>query len=239
MEVRPGAVHYIMFGHSGLFGDYVDIIHASGGRLRKVVTNFPDAPGRRTGRTFAQDLAAMNRWLKTRPEGWQIAREDLEDFAPGAKESYIIGFRGEQVASLRDRLKREFSLSFAPLIHTGATISPTVEIGEGAIIGAGSVVGAFGRLGAFCLINRGAAIGHHVDVGDFANIAPGVSIASGVAIGRAAVVGIGATIVNDLIIGAGAMIAAGAVVTRDVEAGSLVAGVPARRVRRREAADLP
>jgi sugar O-acyltransferase (sialic acid O-acetyltransferase NeuD family) len=239
MEVQPGATDYVMFGHSGLFGDYVDIIHASGGRLRKVVTNLPDAPGHRSRRSFAEDLAAMNQWLKTKPEGRQIAREDLEDFAPGANESYVIGFRGEQITSLRDRLKHEFGLSFAPLIHIGATISPTVEIGEGAIVGAGSVVGAFGRLGGFCLINRGAAIGHHTDVGDFANIAPGVNIASGVAIGRAAVVGIGATIVNDLVIGARAMIAAGAVVTRDVEAGSLVAGMPARRVRRREAPVLP
>src|ERR1051326_2857292 len=102
MEVQPGATDYVMFGHSGLFGDYVDIIHASGGRLRKVVTNLPDAPGHRSRRSFAEDLAAMNQWLKTKPEGRQIAREDLEAFAPGAN----VADRRDRRRSDRRRRKR-------------------------------------------------------------------------------------------------------------------------------------
>jgi acetyltransferase-like isoleucine patch superfamily enzyme len=46
-------------------------------------------------------------------------------------------------------------------------------------------------------------------------------------------IGSGAVILGGISIGDGALIGAGAVVTRDVEAGTVVAGVPARMMRRR------
>jgi 2,3,4,5-tetrahydropyridine-2-carboxylate N-succinyltransferase/tetrahydrodipicolinate N-acetyltransferase len=46
-------------------------------------------------------------------------------------------------------------------------------------------------------------------------------------IGRGATIGLGAAVIEERIIGEGAFVAAGAVVVNDVEAGSLVAGVPA------------
>jgi len=227
------AANYVMFGHSGLFGDYADIIHALGGRLLKVVTNVPDVPRPGDGRTFGQDREAMNRSLAERATGWQIDHQDIAEFRPAAGETYVVGFRGEQVAGLRDRLKQQFTLTFAPLIHPAATVSPTTEVGEGVIVGAGSVIGAFSQLGAFCLVNRGATIGHHASIGEFASIGPGANLASGAIIARAPAVGIGASVLNHVSVGARAFVAAGAVVTRDVEPATLVAGMPARRVKRR------
>jgi acetyltransferase-like isoleucine patch superfamily enzyme len=54
-------------------------------------------------------------------------------------------------------------------------------------------------------------------------------------IGRDVWIGANAVILGGVTIGDGAVIAAGAVVNRDVEAGAVVAGVPAREVRRRAA----
>jgi len=57
-------------------------------------------------------------------------------------------------------------------------------------------------------------------------------------IGRDVWIGANAVILGGVTIGDGAVIAAGAVVNRDVEAGAVVAGVPARLVRKRQATDI-
>ncbi|MBJ7326566.1 MAG: hypothetical protein JHC52_04385 [Chthoniobacterales bacterium] len=54
-------------------------------------------------------------------------------------------------------------------------------------------------------------------------------------IGRDVWIGANAVILGGVTIGDGAVVAAGAVVTKDVEAGAVVAGVPARLLRKREA----
>jgi len=231
-QLRP--IDYVMFGHSALFGDYVDIVHACGGRLKKVVVNVADTPRASDGRTFADDLAAMNDVLAGRPDGYEIAVEPVDRFRPVRGESYVVGFRGVQLSPLRDRLKSDFGLEFRSLLHPTAAISATAHVGEGAIVNAGGIVGSFARLGEFCLVNRGATIGYGATVEAFANIGPGANLAGRVGVGRGAAVGIGATILNGVTVGDGAVVAAGALVNRDVAPHTLVAGSPARRVPRRK-----
>ena len=54
-------------------------------------------------------------------------------------------------------------------------------------------------------------------------------------IGRDVWIGANAVILGGVTIGDGAVVAAGAVVTKDVESGAIVAGNPARLLRKREA----
>jgi UDP-N-acetylbacillosamine N-acetyltransferase len=235
---RQPPIPYVMFGHSGLFGDYCDIIRLSGGELRKVVVNVSD-PTPAGGKRFAERLDDANRLLARLGTACEIKVEHIDQFKPREDERYVIGFRGLQLCPLRDRLKSRFGITIDPLVHPSAQISPSATLGEGVIIAANCVVASCVKLGDFCLVNRSGSIGHDAHIQDFANVGPGASLASGVKIGRAAVVGIGATILENIVIGEAAFVAAGAVVTRDVEATTMVAGVPARFVKRRDVQDPP
>ena len=73
---------------------------------------------------------------------------------------------------------------------------------------------------------------HDGQVGAAAHVASGACLAGGVTVGAGAFVGAGATVIQGIRIGAAAFVAAGAVVVRDVPENALVAGVPARILKR-------
>lgn len=146
----------------------------------------------------------------------------------------------EYVVALGDAVARERSathceqagLSATTLIHPAIQLSCTVKIGAGSVICAGTILTTNIRIGKHVHINIGCTVSHDAVLGDFATLSPGVNIAGHVQIGRHVFIGTGATIINGsssdpLVVGDGAVIAAGACVTASVEAGAMVAGVPA------------
>jgi sugar O-acyltransferase (sialic acid O-acetyltransferase NeuD family) len=215
-----------MFGTHPLFGDYVDAIHACGGRLARVVRN-REEPDRPPGDRFEDRLDRYQAWLRRQGDSHRVEVVALKDFVPADCETYLFGFRGPQLRPLRDLLRERFGLNFAPLVHPAASVSPMAVIGEGAFIGAGAVVAPHAAVGEFSFVNRGATIGHDSDVGPCVIIGPSAAIASRVRIEAGAIIGIGATVVERIEIGAESYVAAGAVVLKDVPAHVLVAGVPA------------
>jgi len=215
-----------MFGFSGLFGDYADIVHSHGGRLRAVVQNVVDPTPPRQ-KTFAHRLAEYNQWLAEKGLAGPVPAIPLADFRPEPGERYFLGFRGRHQQGLLRQLDETYGIGPAPLIDPSAQVSPTAKIGAGVIIGAGCIVASQAVIGEHTLLNRGASIGHDCCIGSFANIGPGVRMASSVCVDSGAVVGIGATVIEQLRVGEDSYVAAGAVVIRDVPAKTLVAGVPA------------
>jgi UDP-perosamine 4-acetyltransferase len=116
-------------------------------------------------------------------------------------------------------------------VHPAAVVSPSARIGAGETLFATCVVGADAELGEDVIVNSGAIVEHDCRVSDHAHIAVGAVLASGVDVGEGAHVGAGATVLQGISIGARSVVGAGSVVVRDVEAGSVVAGVPARILR--------
>jgi sugar O-acyltransferase (sialic acid O-acetyltransferase NeuD family) len=224
--VASGVQPFVMFGQSGLFGDYAELVHALGGFLQRVVVNVPEIPHPRRP-SFEERLARHERQRRALgvPEPTRV--EKLADFRPAAGERYLVGFRGAQLLPLRDQLALRFGVRFEPLVHPAAFVSPSATLGEGTIVAAGAVIASHARLGRFALVNRAASVGHDAHLCDFANVGPGANLASNVRVGFDAAVGIGAAVIEDVEIGESAQVAAGAVVIRDVPARTLVAGVPA------------
>src|SRR3954451_24374465 len=99
-------------------------------------------------------------------------------------------------------------------INIGCRLQDTggITIGDGSLIGHGSTL---------------TTLNHHVDPDRRADMLP-----APIRIGRKVWLGAAVTIVPGVTIGEGAVVGAGAVVTKDVPADAIVAGVPARLIRR-------
>ncbi len=128
-------------------------------------------------------------------------------------------------------------LSQAAFVAAGAVVMGRVEVAAGASIWYGAVVrGDVERIaiGKSTNIQDGAIL--HGDPGkptvleDFVTVGHRAVIHSAY-IERGCLIGIGAIVLDGVRVGTGSIVGAGAVVTKDVPPHTLVAGVPAKRLR--------
>ncbi|MBA4056613.1 MAG: acetyltransferase [Marivirga sp.] len=113
-------------------------------------------------------------------------------------------------------------------------------IGDNTYIGEQNNIRASGgriTIGRNCLISQQVSIiaaNHEYEKNAIIKSQPWSTVNNFVTIEDDVWVGCGAQILSGVIVGKGAIIAAGSVVTKDVEAYSIVAGVPARKVNSRQ-----
>jgi UDP-2-acetamido-3-amino-2,3-dideoxy-glucuronate N-acetyltransferase len=153
------------------------------------------------------------------------------------------------------RLMRDVTFGDGVIVQSfvnlyGCSVGDGTRIGPFVEIQAGSAVEANCKIQSHAFICSGVRIGDEVFVGHgvlFVNDKlPRATDSHGslqtdadwelleTVVERRASLGSGSVILGGLTIGAGAIVGAGAVVTRDVAAGEVVAGVPARQLRRLE-----
>lgn len=149
---------------------------------------------------------------------------------------FVLGVGGAGNNGPRMRLFEQAlktGLRAISVIHPRAFISEKATTGEGAQILAGSIVNTGAVLGKNVLVNTGAIVEHHCNLGDHVHVASGATLAGTVTVGREAHIGAGAVVRQGITIGERAVIGAGAVVVKNVEAGIVVAGVPAAPLKAR------
>jgi len=137
----------------------------------------------------------------------------------------------------RDKLARaaeEHGIPLATVIHPGAIIGSGSSIEAGSFIAAGVIITVNVSLGKCVLVNMNCTIAHDVRVGNYVSIHPGARISGEVLIGDYTLIGTQAVILNKCRIGTGSVVAMGAVVAHDVPDYTLVAGNPARAIRKLE-----
>jgi sugar O-acyltransferase (sialic acid O-acetyltransferase NeuD family) len=120
------------------------------------------------------------------------------------------------------------------LQHPTSFIDPTARVKAGAQIMPGAIVHKFVRIGPQVLLNTGCTVDHECVLGQGVHVMGSAAIAGRVRIGDFATVGTNATVLPGLRLGKGAYVGAGAVVTADVAPYAVVAGAPARLLRRHE-----
>lgn len=139
------------------------------------------------------------------------------------------GARGKDRLRIADYLT-SFGLQPIAFIHPWTSVCSDVVIGDGAQIMAGACISTGVRIGDQTIVNHMANVDHECILGRGVHVAPGATLAGCVTVQDRVMIGAGATILPNLTIEEDAIVGAGAVVTKDVGAGSIVVGVPARRI---------
>lgn len=128
-------------------------------------------------------------------------------------------------------------------IEPGAIIREHVTIADNAVIMMGAIINIGAKIGAGTMIDMGAVLGGRATVGQHCHIGAGAVLAGVVEPASATpviieddvLVGANAVVIEGVHVGQGAVVAAGAIVIDDVPANAVVAGVPAKVIKMKDA----
>ncbi len=198
------------------------VVIGAGGHATVVLATLI-ASGRHVAAVLDDDSSRWGRALLGHPVSGPIEAARLD----GHEAVLAIGDN-----AARHRLAAAFSWAWSTVVHPRATVDPDATLGSGSVAFAGSVVQPGARLGAHVIVNTSASVDHDCRVGDFVHVGPGCRLGGDVRVGTGALLGVGCCVLPGVTVGDWATVGAGAAVIRDVAAGTVVAGVPARPVRR-------
>ncbi len=124
-------------------------------------------------------------------------------------------------------------------IEPGAVIREKVAIGRHAVVMMGAIINIGAEIGDNTMIDMGVVMGGRAIVGNHCHIGAGAVLAGVVEPASAkpvqiddnVLVGANAVVIEGVHIGTGSVVAAGAIVTHDVPPHTLVAGVPAKKIK--------
>jgi sugar O-acyltransferase (sialic acid O-acetyltransferase NeuD family) len=135
----------------------------------------------------------------------------------------------------KQQIIRQTSLQidrFETIIHPTASISRLSKIGRGVVVFQHVTITSNVQIGDHVIILPNTVISHDDIIGDYTCIAGGVCISGGVEIGMLCYIGTNASVIGNTKIGDRCLVGMGSVVLHDVSEHMIVAGNPARVLRR-------
>lgn len=125
-------------------------------------------------------------------------------------------------------------------IEPGAIIRDMVTIHKNVVVMMGAVINIGSEIGENTMIDMNAVLGARATVGNNCHIGAGAVLAgvleppsaTPVIIEDNVLIGANAVVLEGVRIGKGSVVAAGSVVTRDIEPDTVVAGIPARAIKK-------
>jgi sugar O-acyltransferase (sialic acid O-acetyltransferase NeuD family) len=121
---------------------------------------------------------------------------------------------------------------FETIVHPTASVSRLSTIGRGVVLLQHVTITSNVRIGDHVIVLPNTVISHDDVIGDYTCIAGGVCISGGVEIGTSCYIGTNASVIGNITIGDYCLVGMGSVVLHDVSENTVVAGNPARVLRR-------
>ncbi|MBK7410546.1 MAG: NeuD/PglB/VioB family sugar acetyltransferase [Saprospirales bacterium] len=178
--------------------------------------NNPDIQQEYRGIPWLGNRQAFEKWVKT------LSADQMP--------SYIVSI-GPGHGKVRLEVHRELEqhgLHPITAIHRTAFVADNATVGLGSQIYAQATVCVDTQIGEGCIINTRASVDHECVIETGATVGPGATLAGLVHVGKYADVYTGAVVLPRVVIGEGAVVGAGAVVRKNVPPYTVVAGNPAR-----------
>jgi sugar O-acyltransferase (sialic acid O-acetyltransferase NeuD family) len=127
------------------------------------------------------------------------------------------------------RLREEFEVDFATVIHPRANISKYVKMGIGSIVSPNVGISVDTLIGEYTHIQEYTVIGHDAKIGEWCQINSHCTIAGGATIGNFVTIHPNCVITSKAVIGDGVTVAPGSVVIGKIPPNITILGNPARR----------
>ena len=162
-------------------------------------------------------------------------KKDLEKFFKDS--CYFVVCIGNELGMARYFISKELEKkNIIPLdiISKNAYFDDKKLLGKGIQLFPNSVVQTGSKVGDYSILNTGSILEHHCEVGNGVHIMPGATIGGNVSISNYVTIGMNATVMPKVKIEEGAYVGAGAVVTKDVKKNEVVAGNPAKFLKKIE-----
>ncbi|MGX7199932.1 acetyltransferase [Enterococcus nangangensis] len=132
---------------------------------------------------------------------------------------------------------KNLNFNFPNIIDKTVLLGKTVELGKGNILFPYTTYTADITLGDFNIVDIHSTIGHDAQIENYNTIYPNANISGRVRIGNEVEIGVGSQILQGLKINSNSTVGAGAVVIADVRSNCIVAGIPAKIIKKEGKSD--
>lgn len=128
---------------------------------------------------------------------------------------------------------KSIDASLATIISPLAYVSKHAKVEDGSIVMHNVFVNTGAKIGVNCILNTNSHIEHDTIIGNHCHVSTNAVVNGDCKIGNGTFIGSNATISSQIDIGDNVIIGAGSVVIKKTEHNSVVAGVPAKKIKQR------
>lgn len=139
--------------------------------------------------------------------------------------------------SLRKKIAEKLQVNpyihFPNLILGNVKLCTDMKMGKGCILSMGTQISTNVSVGDFVFLNIGSGVCHDGRLENFVTLSPDVRLAGNVTIEEGCDIGLGTKVIQGIHIGKHTITGAGSVVVADISGDCVVAGVPAKELKRK------